>query len=185
MDKVVYGVEVIQPDSLFEKQIVRYTDDAKDIKSLNDWNNRFPYNEIAIVDIKDKNNIKEICSFSDKSKERFTSIKGALKYFENIAEEPMLRIPKFYYKIKDKENNNYIFKFSNTKIDDTWHCLKAFINNGEEKNYIYIGAVHGKNYDEAKSKIKDGCMTFDQDQAFMFDILRFLLVPVIEGMLDE
>lgn len=185
MDKVVYGVEVIQPDELFGKEIVRYTDDAKDIKSLADWHNRFPYNEIAIVDIKDKNNIKEIYYFSDKFEKRFTSIKGAIKYFEGIAEEPMLRVPKFYYKIEDKENNNYIFKFSNTKIDDTWHCLKAFINNGEEKDYIYIGAVHGKNYDEAKSKIKDGYITFNQDQVFMFDMLRFLLIPTIEGALNE
>lgn len=182
MNKVVYGVEVIQSKDLFGKEIVKYTDDAKDIKCLDDWNNRFPYNEIAIVDIKDKNNIKEIYSYSDKFKEKFTSVKEVIECFESITEEPALRIPRFYYKIEDKENNNYIFKFSNTKIDDTWHCLKAFINNGEEKDYIYVRAVHGKNHNEAKSKIKDEYITFNKEQTFMFDMLRFLLVPAIEDM---
>ena len=103
-----------------------------------------------------------------------------------LQKSQMLRVPKFYYKIEDKENNNYIFKFSNTKIDrDTWYCLKAFVDNDEEKDYIYIGAVHSKNYDEAKSKIKEDYITFNQDQVFMFDMLRFLLVPTIEGALNE
>lgn len=43
MKKIVYGVEIIEKNN---KYIYKYTDNAKSIKTLKEWENRFPYNQI-------------------------------------------------------------------------------------------------------------------------------------------
>ena len=134
---VIYGIKILENNSN-PKTCVTYINDAVDIGvaqqySLGGWANKFPFNQIKLVGLKNGQETKEV------------NPNNKLNYYGGIPVpadvDVMVRIPKVYWKVNTIANG-YEIRISNVKVDSTYDCYAHKVNNIEKDN-IYVGAYLG------------------------------------------
>lgn len=137
----IYGVSVDENNSNPES-CCKYIDDSSYTEtatktSLGGWVDKFPYNRIRIVGLKNGKIIKEIKKDNKKQYIDGTPVSSDV--------DVMVEIPKIYW---DFENttNGYNIRISDKKFNLTCDCYAHKVN-GIEKDFIYIGAYLASEYD--------------------------------------
>lgn len=128
----IYGVKVDESNSN-PKNAVTYIEDAIGIApatttSLGGWADKFPFNKIRMVGLKNGQVTKEIKPFNPNQYKDGTTVPNDV--------DIMIEIPKVYWDIK-KVTNGYEIRISDKKFNDTCDCYAHKVN-GIEKNVIYI-----------------------------------------------
>ena len=73
----------------------------------------------------------------------------------NFAGNAMVGIPKVYCKIVDNNDNTIDFYFSDTKIDDNYHCWSHIDPKGNEIDFSYFGIYNTVRYNSRVRSIKN------------------------------
>lgn len=132
---VVYGVYVDEKNSN-PKTSVTYIEDAIGIEpanstSLNGWADKWPFNKIRIVGLKNGQVTKEI------KKEDKTLYVDGTAVPNNVS--VMVEFPTIYWKFTPVETGGYELRISNLKVDDQY-CCKAHTRNNHKEEHIYIAS---------------------------------------------
>lgn len=135
--KYIYGVKVNESNSNPETSVT-YIEDAIGITpatptSLGGWADKWPFNEIKIVGFKAGKVTKEINPFNK------THYKDGEAVPHDV--DVMVKFPKIYWKFTST-SDGFEVRISNQKVDSTWDCYAHKVN-GNERDFIYIGAYEG------------------------------------------
>ena len=148
---VIYGFRIDQNKS-DPSQMITYTEDNKDFTPAHmDYENDvFDYGDWADVwfirGLKpcmlghDGTVAYELDKDNYAQKTDHTDSDIANESFHGNA---MVGIPKVYWKCRDNGDDTADFYFSDTKIDDTYHCWSHLDNSGKEIDYCYMPAYEG------------------------------------------
>lgn len=136
-ESIIYGVTVDIKNNN-PSSSVTYIYNAINVQQANKsnlggWKDKFPFNKIKIVGMKNGIETKEINPTN-----RTQYIDGS---FAPLDVDIMVKIPKTYWSFKNTDNG-YEVRISNIKVDSTYDCYAHKVN-GIEKDYIYVGAYLG------------------------------------------
>lgn len=132
---VIYGIRIDEGNSNPET-CCRYIEDSKGTETATDsglggWENKFPFNQIRIVGLKNGQVTKEIKKDNKKQYIDGTNVEGDV--------DVMVEIPKLYWDCKTIDENIHEIRYSDVRFNETCDCY-AFKADNTERNYIYIGA---------------------------------------------
>lgn len=129
----VYGVKIDFTNN-HSYDSVSYIDDAKEITNPNDWNNRFPFNQIKPCMV--RNGVFQFYLNPLDYSKKIDGTPSNHTSFDNG--DVMIEIPKMYWSFSKDSNFNY-FRISDSKVDDTFEAI-PFKKGNTEYNHIYLSA---------------------------------------------
>lgn len=136
-DRQVFGIKIMTNNSNPETAIT-YIENAIGVTpakngNLNGWADKWPYNKIRIVGLKNGQITKEINPMDKTKYLDGTSVPSDV--------DVMAEYPKVYWKV-NTISNGFEIRISNKQLDSGYKCL-AHLVNGIEKDNIYIGTYLG------------------------------------------
>lgn len=133
----IFGVRVMENNSN-PQSCVSYIEGAIGVSpatptGLGGWSNKFPFNKVRIVGLKNGRETGDINPFNKNS---YTN-GGPVPSDVDI----MSAIPKFYWKFSNIDNG-YELRISDSKLDDGYDCPMHKVG-GVEKDFVYIACYLG------------------------------------------
>lgn len=129
VNSFVYGIRINENNSNPNGCVTYIGDSSAFSPGPNSWINKWPFNEVCIIGLKNGEETKKI------NPNNCQLYVDGSRIPEDV--DVMVRIPKIYYK-SISSGNTYEIKISNDKVDSGYDCYAHKVS-GQEKPYIYIG----------------------------------------------